>query len=59
MMGKSLRSNNLSLLEFVKKELQTEKNEINYHDFLAGLNLLSINKSFPYEFFYKNKELLL
>lgn len=59
MIAKSLRVYNLKFLEFIKKDLQKDKKDINLQHFLSALSYLSMNNSFPYEFFYKNKENLM
>jgi hypothetical protein len=57
--ARSLRIKHLPYLEWLKRDLQKEKKELNLQVFLSALIYLGHHNSFPYEYFYRNKHSLM
>lgn len=57
--ARALHIKHLPFLEWLKKGLQKEKKEMNLQIFLSALIYLSHHNSFPFEFFYRNKDSLM
>jgi hypothetical protein len=57
--ARSLRARHLPFLEWLKRDLQKEKKEVSLQVFLAALLYLGYHNSFPYEYFYRNKDSLM
>lgn len=57
--ARSLKLQHLPLLEFLKRDLQKDKKELSLQVFLAALLYLGYHRSFPHEYFYRNKDSLM
>lgn len=55
MLAKTLRVTSLPFLEFLKRDIQKSSRDLTLQYFLAAMIYLGMNRSFPYEYFYRQK----